>query len=54
MTSDVAVLLGYGHVVYLDHRSSDQNKRTVYTLIAQRLDSRWLFAAYQNTPVGKH
>jgi ketosteroid isomerase-like protein len=51
---DVAVLLGYGHVVYLDHRSSDENKRTVYTLVAQRLDGRWLFVAYQNTPLGKH
>jgi len=54
LTSDVAVLLGYGHVVYLDHRSSDQNKRTVYTLVAQRLDGRWLFVGYQNTPLGKH
>lgn len=54
LTADVAVLLGYGHVVYLDQRSSDQNKRTVYTLVAQRLAGRWLFTAYQNTPLGQH
>lgn len=54
LTSDVAVLLGYGHVVYLDDRSSDQNKRTVYTLVVQRLDGRWLFTSYQNTPLGIH
>jgi uncharacterized protein (TIGR02246 family) len=54
ITDDVALLLGYGHVVYLDDRSSDQNKRTVYTLVAQRLNDRWLFAGYQNTPLGKH
>lgn len=54
LTGDVAVLLGYGHVVYLDDRSSDQNKRTVYTLVVQRLDGRWLFTSYQNTPLGSH
>ena len=54
LTADVALLLAYGHVVYLDHRSSDQNKRTVYTLVAQRLEGEWVFAAYQNTPLGRH
>ena len=53
LTDDVAVLLAYGHVVYLDNRSSDQNKRTVYTLIAQRVQNHWLFVSYQNTPLGK-
>ncbi len=46
-------LIAYGHVVYLDNRSSDQNKRTVYSLVAQRRDTRWIFAAYQNTPLGR-
>ena len=50
---DVALLIAYGHVVYLDQRSSDQNKRTIYTLIAQRLEKRWTFVAYQNTPLGR-
>lgn len=54
LTPDVALLIAYGHVVYLDHRSSDQNKRTVYSLVAHRLDGRWTFAAYQNTPLGGH
>lgn len=54
LTCDVALLLGYGHVVYLDHRSSEQNKRTVYTLVAQRIEGRWLFVSYQNTPLGKN
>lgn len=54
LSGDVAVLLGYGHVVYLDQRSSDQNKRTVYTLVAQCFEGRWLFVSYQNTPLGKH
>ena len=52
LTNDVAVLLGYGHVVYLDQRSSDQNKRTVYNIVAQRIDDRWTFVSYQNTPLG--
>ncbi|MDQ1128606.1 SgcJ/EcaC family oxidoreductase [Microbacterium sp. SORGH_AS_0888] len=54
LTPDVAVLLGYGHVVYLDQRSSEQNKRTVYTLVAQRIEGEWVFVSYQNTPLGHH
>lgn len=54
LTADVALLIAYGHVVYLDQRSSDHNKRTIYTLVAQRLKRRWIFVAYQNTPLGKH
>ncbi|MEW2474148.1 SgcJ/EcaC family oxidoreductase [Micromonospora gifhornensis] len=54
LTNDVALLIAYGHIEYLDHRSSDGNKRTVYSLVAQRLADRWLFAAYQNTPLGGH
>lgn len=54
LTPDVAVLIAYGHIVYLDNRSSDDNKRTVYTLIAQRTDTGWRFAGYQNTPIGGH
>ena len=52
LTTDVAVLVGYGHVVYLDNRSSEQNKRTVYTLVAQRIEGAWIFISYQNTPLG--
>ncbi len=54
LTPEVALLIGYGHVVYLDQRSSDHNKRTVYSLVALRGDGQWLFAAYQNTPLGSH
>ena len=32
LTSDVAVLTAYGHIVYDDNRSSDKNKRTIYTV----------------------
>lgn len=51
LTHDIAVLIAYGHIVYLDRRSSDDNERTIYTLVAQRSDSGWRFAAYQNTPL---
>jgi uncharacterized protein (TIGR02246 family) len=54
LTGDVALLIAYGCVVYLDQRSSDQNNRTIYTLVAQRIKKKWLFVAYQNTPLGKH
>lgn len=54
LTPDVALLIAYGHVVHDDHRSSDANKRTVYTLTAQRVDGQWRFVAYQNTPLGGH
>ena len=52
LTDDVALMIAYGHVVYLHQRSSDQNKRTVYTLVAQRIDGEWIFVSYQNTPLG--
>lgn len=52
LTPDVALLTAYGHIVYDDHRSSDANKRTIYTLTAQKIDAMWLFVAYQNTPLG--
>ena len=54
ITSDIALLIAHGHIEYLDHRSSDDNERTVYSLVAQRLGDRWLFAAYQNTPIARH
>ena len=54
LTNDVALLIARGHIEYLDDRSSDANKRTVYSLTAQRVDGRWMFAAYQNTPLGSH
>ena len=54
LTSDVAILTAYGHIVYNDDRSSDNNKRTIYTLTAQKTDATWTFVAYQNTPLGGH
>lgn len=51
LTTDVALLIAYGHIVYDDNRSSEANKRTVYTLTAQRLEGHWTFVAYQNTPL---
>jgi uncharacterized protein (TIGR02246 family) len=54
LTPDVALLIAYGHIVYDDDRSSDANKRTIYTLTAQRIDGRWTFVAYQNTPLASH
>ena len=53
LTGEVAVVVGYGHIVYKDHRSSDANKRTIYSLVVQKIDKRWLFVAYQNTPIGQ-
>jgi uncharacterized protein (TIGR02246 family) len=52
LTPDVAQLVAYGHIVYKDHRSSDQNKRTVYTITARRDPDGWSFVSYQNTPLG--
>jgi uncharacterized protein (TIGR02246 family) len=54
ITHEVALLIAHGHIEYLDHRSSDDNKRTVYSLVAQRIDGSWLFTAYQNTPLQTH
>lgn len=54
LTSDVAILTAYGHIIYNDDRSSDNNKRTIYTLTAQKTDATWTFVAYQNTPLGGH
>ena len=54
LTSDVATLIAYGQIVFDDHRSSDDNDRTIYTLTAQKVDDAWTFVAYQNTPLGGH
>ncbi len=54
LTADVAQLVAYGHIVYQDHRSSDANKRTVYTITARRDPGGWVFVSYQNTPLGTH
>jgi uncharacterized protein (TIGR02246 family) len=54
LTADVAILTAYGHIVYNDHRSSEHNKRTIYSLTAQKLNGAWIFVAYQNTPLGGH
>lgn len=51
---DVALLIASGHIVYKDHRSSDRNKRTVYSLIAQKRAGAWQFVFYQNTPIAGH
>lgn len=49
----MALLIGYGHVIYLDRRASDQNQRTIYSLVAQRIERPWMFVAYQNTSLGQ-
>ncbi len=54
LTNDVAQIIAYGHIVYTDHRSSEQNERTVYTITARRHADRWTFVSYQNTPLGTH
>ncbi|MFE7107601.1 hypothetical protein ACFU98_08115 [Streptomyces sp. NPDC057575] len=54
ITSDVALLIAHGHIEYPDHRSSDGNKLTVYSLVTQRFGGRWLFAACQNAPLDGH
>jgi uncharacterized protein (TIGR02246 family) len=51
---DIALIVASGHIVYKDHRSSDANKRTVYSLIAQKAGGEWQFVFYQNTPIAKH
>ncbi len=43
-----------GHIVYQDYRSSEQNKRTVYTITARRDPDGWTFVSYQNTPLGTY
>ena len=55
LTSRIALVIASGRIVYKDHRSSDNNKRTVYSLIAaQDEHDDWRFVFYQNTPLGKH
>jgi uncharacterized protein (TIGR02246 family) len=54
LSGDIAYVIADGHIVYDDNRSSDANERTVYSLIAQRLDGAWIFVAYQNTPIETH
>ena len=54
LTDDVAILTAYGHIVYDDDRSSDKNKRTIYTVTTQKIDGAWTFVAYQNTLLGSH
>ncbi len=54
LTSDIAFIIANGHIEYNDNRSSDTNERTIYSLIAQKLNGKWLFAAYQNTPIETH
>ncbi len=51
LTPDVAVVTAYGHIVYLDGRSSDDDKRTIYTVTAQKIGGGWIFVGYQNTPL---
>lgn len=51
---DFALVVASGHIAYKDHRSSDKNKRTVYSLLAQKLDAGWRFVFYQNTPILGH
>ncbi|MCX4098016.1 SgcJ/EcaC family oxidoreductase [Nocardia sp. alder85J] len=52
LTPAVAILTAYGRIAYLDHRLSDENEPTIYTLTAQKADDDWIFVAYQNTPIG--
>jgi uncharacterized protein (TIGR02246 family) len=52
LSPEIALVIAGGHIVYDDQRSSADNKRTVYTLIAKKEHDEWLFAAYQNTPIG--
>ena len=54
LTADMTQLVAYGHIVYTDHRSSEHNKRTVYTITARRDSDAWAFVSYQNTPLGGH
>lgn len=54
LSPELALLVAAGHIVYKDRRSSDANKRTVYSLLAQKVDERWRFVFYQNTPILGH
>jgi uncharacterized protein (TIGR02246 family) len=54
LTQDVAQLVAYGHIVYKDHRSSERNKRTIYSITARRDEDGWQFVSYQNTPFAGH
>lgn len=50
----IAIVVAHGNIEYKDHRSSELNTRTVYTLIAQKREGGWIFVHYQNTPILKH
>lgn len=54
LTDSVAYLIAEGRIVYNDNRSSDDDKRTIYSLVAQKISGKWIFVAYQNTPIEMH
>lgn len=54
LTGDIAFVIANGYIEYDDNRSSDANKRTIYSLVAQKHNGKWLFATYQNTPLETH
>ena len=54
LSPEIAVVIAGGRIVFKDHRSSEDNKRTVYSLVAQKLHGDWKFVFYQNTPLEKH
>jgi len=54
LSPEIALVIAGGRIVFKDHRSSDGNKRTVYSLIAGKTKGEWKFVFYQNTPIEKH
>ncbi len=51
---EIALIVASGHIVFKDHRSSDANKRTIYSLLAHKVSGKWQFVFYQNTPIAAH
>ena len=54
LSGEVAYVIAGGLIVYDDNRSSDDNRRTIYSLVAQKNEGEWIFVAYQNTPIETH
>jgi len=52
LTPDVALLTVYGEITFDAKPAGEQNRRTIESITAQKLDGRWALVACQYTPLG--
>jgi uncharacterized protein (TIGR02246 family) len=51
LSLDLFLVIATGAVLMLGQTDPTENERTMYSLIAKKLESSWQFVAYQNTPI---